>query len=82
MSQAATLLEDADRARDAREWQAAALLYGDYLRLRPDDRAAIVQQGHMVKEAGDPEAALALYDRARRLDGADPDIHLQSGHAR
>ncbi|QDJ07828.1 Lipopolysaccharide N-acetylglucosaminyltransferase [Roseomonas mucosa] len=81
MSQAATLLEDADRARDAREWQAAALLYGDYLRLRPDDRAAIVQQGHMVKEAGDPEAALALYDRARRLDGADPDIHLQSGHA-
>ena len=81
MSQAATLLEDADRARDAREWQAAALLYGDYLRLRPDDRAAIVQQGHMVKEAGDPEAALALYERARRLDEADPDIHLQSGHA-
>jgi glycosyltransferase involved in cell wall biosynthesis len=81
MSQAATLLEDADRARDAREWQAAALLYGDYLRLRPDDRAALVQQGHMVKEAGDPEAALALYDRARRLDEADPDIHLQSGHA-
>lgn len=81
MPQAATLLEDADRARDAREWQTAALLYGDYLRLRPDDRAAIVQQGHMVKEAGDPEAALALYDRARRLDEADPDIHLQSGHA-
>ncbi|MFH5924929.1 glycosyltransferase [Roseomonas xinghualingensis] len=75
------LLADADAARDARRWAEAAGAYAAYLRLRPDDRGAIVQHGHCLKEAGDPGAALALYRRAEAMDAEDPDIHLQIGHA-
>ncbi|WP_140882517.1 glycosyltransferase [Muricoccus nepalensis] len=71
----------ADAARDGRRWAEAAEGYAAFLRLRPDDRGILVQQGHCVKEAGDPAAALALYRRAEAMEPRDADIHLQIGHA-
>ncbi|WP_052401772.1 glycosyltransferase [Muricoccus aerilatus] len=75
------LLARADAARDNRRWEEAAEAYAAFLRLRPNDRGILIQQGHCVKEAGDPAAALELYRRAEAMEGRDADIHLQIGHA-
>ena len=70
----------ADAARGARNWAAAAVLYAEALRIRPDDAGIQVQCGHMLKEAGDLAAAGERYAVAERLLPDDADLALQLGH--
>lgn len=74
------VIQKADAARDARQYQAAALLYERALRAQPEDAAIHIQCGHMFKEAGDLDSAEQHYKRAQKLTPDDPDLALQFGH--
>lgn len=76
------LVADADRARDEKQWGAAADLYGRYLRLRPRDGGIWVQYGHCLKESGNLSAADAAYYEALRKRPWETDTYLQIGHLR
>ena len=69
-----------NRARDARDWPAAAAAFGRYLAEVPSDWAIWVQHGHALKEAGDAPGALESYRRALAFapDEADTLLHLGS----
>jgi ADP-heptose:LPS heptosyltransferase/tetratricopeptide (TPR) repeat protein len=75
-----SLSAQADRARDANNFQAAALLYQAALDIHPDDFAIRVQAGHMFKEIGDLDSAEAHYLAAEALSPDDADLQLQLGH--
>ncbi len=74
------LVARADRARDDRQYFAAALLYDEALQMRPRNAAIHIQCGHMFKEAGDFANAELHYRTASRLTPDDPDLALQQGH--
>ncbi len=74
------LIEQADRARDARRFRDAATLYEEALKLHPHDGPVHVQCGHMFKESGDLREAEAHYGQAFRLMPDDPELALQLGH--
>ncbi len=74
------LVEQGDKARDARNWPAAARSYRRALDHQPGLTAIWVQLGHALKEQGDHVAAEAAYRRALALDEAAADTHLQLGH--
>lgn len=70
----------ADTARDARQWQTAALLYAEAARLLPEKAGLRIQAGHMFKEAGIHEDAEAHYQAAVVMQPSDADLALQIGH--
>jgi glycosyltransferase involved in cell wall biosynthesis len=70
-----------DRARDGRNWQAAAAAYRRFLAIEPDV-AIQIQLGHMLSEAGDYDAADAAYRAAAEAAPADADLLLCWGHSR
>jgi len=70
----------ANAARDEHRYRDAAIIYGEALRLYPDDAGIHVQCGHMHKEAGEYAAAEEHYLRAAELLPADADLALQLGH--
>jgi len=74
-------LSAGNRARDARDWPAAAAGYRRFLELRPGEAALWVQLGHALKESGDLPAAEAAYRQAAEIAPQDHDVHLQLGHA-
>ncbi|MBR0658861.1 glycosyltransferase family 4 protein [Neoroseomonas oryzicola] len=74
-------LQQADRLRDLRMWDAAILAYRAHLAAEPSDWRAQVQLGHCLKESGDPAEALVAYRAAEALAPGHADIHLQIGHA-
>ncbi len=69
-----------DRARDRRNWPAAARSYERFLRRRPNNAPIWVQLGHMYKEAGRYASAAKAYQKALNLAPEDAEIHLQIGH--
>ena len=71
----------ADRARDSRDWIAAAQYYREALDEEPVNAPIWVQYGHALKEAGDVGAAESAYRKALELDAGVADTHLQLGHA-
>ena len=71
-------LRQADQARDAREWSAAAVLYREFLSATPNRADIWVQYGHALKESG--IQAEAAYRQAISLDANIADFHLQLGH--
>src|ERR1700686_4911487 len=73
--------EAGDRARDLRDWTEAERCYAQHLEHAQDDFSIWVQLGNSRKELGDYPGALNAYERAIRIDGDDPDVHLQRGHA-
>jgi glycosyltransferase involved in cell wall biosynthesis len=73
-------LAEADRRRDAQDWQGAAAEYAAWLALHPDDGAIAIQHGHCLKELGDLPGALAAYRRAERSRPRDADLQVQLGH--
>ncbi|MXP63986.1 glycosyltransferase [Roseomonas sp. M0104] len=75
------LLAQADQKRTARDWTGAAELYAAFVGQRPDAWPIIVQQGHCLKESGQPAEALARYLAAEALAPEDADLQLQIGHA-
>src|ERR1700726_707656 len=74
------IIRAANAARDAKEYDRAALLYEKALRLVPDNPAIHIQCGHMFKEAGELASAEPHYLRANQLTPDDPDLALQLGH--
>lgn len=74
------IAEEADLARDRRDWVAAARLYWRVLEKLPELMPIWVQLGHVLKEQGDFAGAEAAYRRALLLDGGVADTHLQLGH--
>ena len=77
---ATELREAGDRARDARLWAEAALVYRDYLEQVPGDPAIWIQLGHCLKETGDLTGSETAYRTALAQVPEDPDAHLQLGH--
>ncbi|PZU10304.1 MAG: hypothetical protein DI605_06935 [Sphingomonas sp.] len=70
----------ADAARDAGQWQTAALLYSEAARLLPNSANLRIQAGHMFKESGIHEEAEAHYKAAAAMAPHDADLALQIGH--
>ncbi len=58
------LVRDADRLRDARDWEAAQAAYADALALHPFERSYWTQHGHMAKEREAYERAEISYRTA------------------
>ena len=75
-----TVITRADRAREMRQWDVAAQLYGQALDRNPCNPPIWVQYGHALKEAGRVEAGEAAYRRAITYDPRGADPHLQLGH--
>jgi glycosyltransferase involved in cell wall biosynthesis len=71
----------ADRARDARDWPAAARYYRKALDQNPNNPPIWVQYGHALKESGNLSDAENAYRKSLELDGGVADTHLQLGHA-
>jgi tetratricopeptide (TPR) repeat protein len=75
-------LAAADRERDLKHWDRAAVLYEAHL-LQADhanDASIWVQLGHMRKEAGHKDQALKAYMKSLELRPDIADTHLQIGH--
>ena len=72
--------QQADAARDNREYMKAARFYEKALRHVPDHAGIHVQCGHMFKEGGELDRAEQHYSKARLLMPDDPDLALQLGH--
>jgi hypothetical protein len=73
-------LTEADRARDAGQWELAARRYRETLRSLPKGPAIWVQYGHVLKATGKVVEAEGAYREALRLNPASADTHLQLGH--
>jgi tetratricopeptide (TPR) repeat protein len=69
----------ADRAREARQWDAAVRHYRIALARNPHNPPIWVQYGHALKEGGSYVAAEAAYRRAIADDPTVADTHLQLG---
>jgi len=69
----------ADRARDARQWDAAVQHYQTALARNPRNPPIWVQYGHVLKEGGSYAAAEAAYRRAIVDAPAVADTHFQLG---
>jgi len=74
------LLARADRARDSRDWTAAARDYAVAIEDGWGDVRLQVQLGHALKELGRYGEAEAAYRRFLEAMPFDTDIHLQLGH--
>ena len=69
-----------DRARDAKDWPAAARAYRNALTLRPRLVHIWVQYGHALKESGFLVDAELAYRQALARDRVIGDSYLQLGH--
>ena len=76
----ATIIAQADKKRDAKEFKDAAILYAKALSIDQNNAPILVQCGHMMKESGDLFGAESMYSRAKQLMPLDPDLALQLGH--
>lgn len=76
----ATLVAEGDRARDSRNWPAAATCYKQAVQLQPHALGIFVQLGHALKESGQFADAEVAYRRFLAESAEDADIHLQMGH--
>ena len=74
------MIRRADAARDAGRLAEAAVLYGEALRLWPDDAGVHVQRANMLKDIGEHETAEVHYQTALRLRPSDADAAHQMGH--
>jgi ADP-heptose:LPS heptosyltransferase len=74
------MISRADAARDAGKFRDAALLYGEALRLRPNDAGLHVQCANMLKDSGTHEQAEEHYQAALTLRPDDGDAAHQLGH--
>jgi len=72
------IIEEADLARDAREWTEAGELYREALRAYPDHYGYVVQYAHCLKEQGQFAEAECHYRSALALGArrSDVDEHL------
>ena len=76
----ADAVEQANEARDRRDWPTAARFYAFALERGSPNPALHVQLGHALKESGDYAGAEVAYRRYLEIEPGDVDIHLQLGH--
>lgn len=76
----ASLIADADRARDNGRPALAARLYGNAATAAPDRIDLLVQWANMLKDSGQYAAAESAYLEALARAPSDGDAHLQFGH--
>jgi tetratricopeptide (TPR) repeat protein len=76
------VIQQADAARDRREWAIAAGFYSRALGIVPERNDIWVQYGNMLKESGAREEAAKAYSKALAIDPTVTDTHLQIGHLR
>jgi tetratricopeptide (TPR) repeat protein len=69
------LVEEADRARDASQWEEAAALYREGLQAYPDHYGYLVQLAHCLKEREQFAAAECHYRSALALGAPQSDVH-------
>ena len=74
------LIRLADRARDNKNWEYAADLYSEAVKLRPYKSDIFVQIGNVSKEAKQFSRSKQSYMTAIRIDPNNADAHLQLGH--
>jgi len=74
------LLARANRARDGRDWAAAARDYRRALDRAPELAHIWIQYGHALKEDGDTGGAQAAYEKALALEPRSAEANLQLGH--
>lgn len=75
-----SLIAEANRLRDARQFAEAAEAYERYLAQKSDDFDIWVQRGNCLKDSGSLVAAKMAYDQALRLKADDDDVYVQLGH--
>ncbi|MBS1018296.1 tetratricopeptide repeat protein [Gluconobacter cerinus] len=75
------LAQNADRARDAKQWPEAALAYRNVLTHYPNRVDMWIQYGHALKESGYLVDAELAYRQAIQRDAAKPEGYIQLGHA-
>ena len=73
------LLQQANRARDAGDWAAAAGLYAAYLQRRPNNPEILAQLGKMRSMAGEHADAIESLTQAAAL--GEPDAPAMLAHA-
>lgn len=76
----ATLVAEADAARDGGQFARAARLYENAIACAPDRTDLLVQRANMLKDARQFAAAGQAYRDALAQRPDDGDIHLQLGH--
>ena len=76
----ASLLAEANQARDEHRWKEAAERYAEYLELCPDEAPIWVQYGHALKECGNLDEAEKAYRKSLEMEPGAADTHLQLGH--
>jgi len=76
----ATLLAEANQARDERRWKEAAERYAGYLELCPNEAPIWVQYGHALKQRGNLDEAEKAYRESLEMEPGIADTHLQLGH--
>ncbi len=74
------LVANGNRARDRRDWRAAAVWYRKVVEADPAYSAIWVQLGHALKEQGDRQGSEDAYRRSLALADNVADTHLQLGH--
>jgi TPR repeat len=77
----AVMLDRANRARDAGEWELAVHYYRETLRAIPNASAIWVQYGHALKECGRVAEAEQAYRQSLNLKPDTAETHLHLGHA-
>lgn len=78
------LARQADKKRDQHEWSEASHLYEQYLGkvgYNQNSFNYVVQLGNCLKEAGQLEQSLAVYDIALSINKNNADLYIQRGHA-
>jgi O-antigen biosynthesis protein len=73
-------LDDAARARKARDWDAAIAIYRDLLTRRPAHAGVHLQLGHALREAGRLDDAAAAYQAALAIRPDFAQAYLHLGH--
>lgn len=71
----AGLMSDAEAAIAAGNDRKAMSIYSGVLALNPDHLLALRQLGVFALNDGRPEEAIALFDRAAKLNAGDPDLY-------
>lgn len=79
-SRATKHLAEADRARDKKNWQLAAVEYGKSLHILPNQPPIWIQLGHARKELGDLRGSEAAYQKALDFSPRNSDGALHMGH--
>jgi Flp pilus assembly protein TadD len=79
--EAKKLFHDGEQALRANELAAAERRFGEFLKLEPNNVAALGNMGVVLSRMGRHQDAVQIYERALKLAPKSPDLHLNLGLA-